>query len=333
MNKNIMDRRSAILKPTAATIAATIGTTATTSWPSLSLAEEEKTILTTTTTPSIRLNTSIETKTPKKPFPLASFGLQVYNDDTAYKLTLIALQCGYRNFFASVLAQNQRGFAKAIKDSGINRDELYICGTVLSNRAVGYDKAKQKTYKGCQENMNAMNVGGIDYLDMIMLDYPGPNEESIRGQWNAFEQFQQDGFVTDLAVSNFSPIQLDYIFNDVDSNGVRPTVNQLPFSIANHPNGMLAGNTKRNIHVQSWSPLSSTLPKYKSQLQKIGQKYNKSAAQVGLRWIVQSGASFCTQSQNVKHFKEDLEVFDFELSESEISLLTSLEPPSAARLG
>ncbi len=62
----------------------------------------------------------------KKAFPLASFGLQIYNDDTAYKLTLTALEVGYRNFFASVLAGNQKGFARAIKDSGVPRDELYI---------------------------------------------------------------------------------------------------------------------------------------------------------------------------------------------------------------
>jgi diketogulonate reductase-like aldo/keto reductase len=62
----------------------------------------------------------------KKPFPLASFGLQIYNDDTAYKLTLTALEVGYRNFFASVLAGNQKGFARAVKDSGIPRDDLYI---------------------------------------------------------------------------------------------------------------------------------------------------------------------------------------------------------------
>lgn len=69
----------------------------------------------------------------KKAFPLASFGLQIYNDDTAYKLTLTALEVGYRNFFASVLAGNQKGFARAIKDSGIPRDELYIWYVMFCN--------------------------------------------------------------------------------------------------------------------------------------------------------------------------------------------------------
>ena len=71
--------------------------------------------------PEVSLNSNNE-----KAFPLASFGLQVYNDETAYKLTLTALECGYRNFFASVLAGNQKGFAKAVKDSNIPRKDLYI---------------------------------------------------------------------------------------------------------------------------------------------------------------------------------------------------------------
>ena len=105
-------------------------------------------------------------------FPLASFGLQIYDDDMAYKLTLTALEVGYRNFFASVLAGNQKGFARAIKDSLIPRSDLFICGSVVSNRAAGYESAKQLTTKGWKRNMECFSVGEIDYLDQIMLDYP-----------------------------------------------------------------------------------------------------------------------------------------------------------------
>lgn len=86
--------------------------------------------------PGYKLNTGVA-------FPTASFGLQVYDDTTAEKLTSLALEVGYRNFFASVLAGNQKGFARAIKASGVARDELFICGSVLSNRAQGFDAAKQ----------------------------------------------------------------------------------------------------------------------------------------------------------------------------------------------
>ena len=98
---------------------------------------------------------------------------KVYDDDTAYRLTMVALETGYRNFFASVLAGNQKGFARAVKDSGIPRDELYICGSVVSNRAQGFDAARTATTKGWKRNMEAFAAGDITYLDQIMLDYPG----------------------------------------------------------------------------------------------------------------------------------------------------------------
>lgn len=274
--------------------------------------------------PSIELSTP--SKLPSKKFPLASFGLQIYDNDVAYKLTETALNVGYRNFFASVLAGNQKGFAQAIKDSNIPRDEIYICGTVLSNRANTYKEAYDKTYKGCLENYDVMNKysdGKIDYLDMIMLDYPCTFDDGVKGQWEAFNKFLNEDKVVHLAVSNFSSKQLD-ICADI---GPAPTVNQLPFSIANHPKSMIDYNIKRNVHVQSWSPLSSTLPRYKSIMTDIGKKYNKNAAQVGLRWIIQNGSSYCVQSKKASHFEEDLNVFDFELSKKDMDTLTNLQPP------
>jgi len=267
---------------------------------------------------------------PPSGFPLASFGLQIYDDETAYKLTTLALEAGYRNFFASVLAGNQRGFARAIRDSLVPRDELYICGTVLSNRARGENAAYLKTQRGCDENMAAFAVGNIDKLDMIMLDYPGPDSESIGGQWKAFEEMRQNNLVTSLAVSNFSPKQLDDIVLWGGKGVTMPTVNQLPYSLSYHPESILEYNRKRGILVQSWSPLSRALPKYGSTLAAIGKKYDKSAAQVALRWIVQNRASFCMQSKKLTHFEENLNVFDFVLTDQEMAQLTALEPPRAA---
>jgi len=194
---------------------------------------------------------------------------------------------------------------------------------VLSNRVNGEDASYKKTKQGCLENMQAMSVGGIDHLDMIMLDYPGPNAESVIGQWKAFEEMKAiDKTVDDLAVSNFSPGQLDAILSNPEAT--KPTVNQLPFSVANHPEGMIEYNTKRGILVQSWSPLSRVLPRYGTQLAEIGKRHGKTAAQVGLRWIVQNGAAFSTQSKSKKHFEEDLNVFDFSLSDDEMAKITSL---------
>lgn len=271
-------------------------------------------------------------------FPLASFGLQIYNDETAYKLTLTALEVGYRNFFASVLANNQKGFARAIKDSNIDRQELFICGSVVSNRANTYQNAYDSTYKGWKQNMDAFSVGGIDYLDQIMLDYPGPDAASIQGQWSAFQAMHSQGLTKTLSVSNFSPTQLDAILLKPErtSNSdpkyelqVKPVVNQLPYSVAYHPDESVTENKKRGILVQAWAPLGKSLggrfnSSMKGRCAEIGRKYNKSYAQVALRWIVQTGASFTTQSQNKDHFQQDLNIFDFELSQDDMTQLSSL---------
>ena len=186
----------------------------------------------------------------------------------------------------------------------------------------GEEAAYKKSAQGCLENMQAFSAGNIDKLDMIMLDYPGPNSESIRGQWKAFEEMKANKLVDDLAVSNFSPAQLDAIL--MNPEATKPTVNQLPFSVAFHPKDIVDYNSQRDIHVQSWSPLSRVLGRYGADLSFIGGKYGKSSAQVGLRWIVQNGCSFCTQSKSKTHFEEDLNVFDFELSSEDLKRIGQL---------
>lgn len=312
----------------------------------------------------LKLNTGVN-------FPTASFGLQVYDDDLGEKLTLIALEAGYRNFFASVLARNQKGFAKAIKKSGIPREDLYICGSVLSNQAQGFDAAKKLSARGCKENLEAFAVGGIDYVDvttqrhhtpdlqplfcrpsltpclvptpprgtqMIMLDYPGPDSDSVRGQWAALEEMAKQGTTKALAVSNFSPAQLDVVINSAGKTV--PTCNQLPYGVgfAGYYQGrmgasaaqIVAENTKRGVVVQAWSPLQRALRGSSgATCAEIGQKYGKTAAQVALRWIADTGATYTTAGTKSlgkaqQRFPENIDIFDFSLTKEEVALLSTL---------
>eukprot|EP00316_Scyphosphaera_apsteinii_P024116 CAMPEP_0119304626 /NCGR_PEP_ID=MMETSP1333-20130426/5801_1 /TAXON_ID=418940 /ORGANISM="Scyphosphaera apsteinii, Strain RCC1455" /LENGTH=322 /DNA_ID=CAMNT_0007307545 /DNA_START=1 /DNA_END=966 /DNA_ORIENTATION=+ len=264
-------------------------------------------------------------------FPLASFGLQIYDDDQAEKLTLMALEAGFRNFFASVLARNQVGFARAVKRSGVPRDDLFICGSVVSNRAVDEETAFKFTELGCRENMKAFAAGDIKVLDMIMLDYPGPDDACIRGQWRAFQEMKAAGLVRRLAVSNFTPRQLDVICSSTNLR-TRPMVNQLPLCVGYHDPGIIAANERRGVHVQAWSPLGNgRLTRFsrdsaaiKDLCGQIGARYGKNAYQVALRWLTQSGASFTVEARSASHFKEDLNIFDFELSKAELGELEAL---------
>jgi len=265
-------------------------------------------------------------------FPKASFGLQVYDDSTAERLTQLALEVGYRNFFASVLAGNQKGFARAVQKSGIPREEIFICGSVVSNLAQDFESAYLATKKGCAENLEAFAEGGITELDMIMLDYPAKDCETIRGQWKAFEEMLAAGQTKSLAVSNFSPEQLDCILSKEDATP--PVLNQLPYSLKTYDDKAVLENGKRGILVQAWGPLGSgSLGISASKLaEEIGSKYGKTAAQVALRWIVQTGATFTTQSKNKEHFKEDLQIFDFNLEDDEVLQLSDLSTSLTGRL-
>jgi len=263
-------------------------------------------------------------------FPLASFGLQQYDDATAERLTRLAIDAGFRNFFASVLAGNQRGFARGVKASGIPRSELFICGSVVSNRAMDPDTAYKLTKLGCDENIEAFAVGGIETLDCIMLDYPGPDCECIRAQWRAFEEMKAAGKTRSLAVSNFVPTQLDCILGD-PKLAARPTINQLPYCVGYHDPGVINANRRRGIHVQAWSPLgngrltrfSRDKAKAREVCTAVGAKYGKSPYQVALRFITQQGASFTVQASSADHFKENVDIFDFELSEGDMARLES----------
>ena len=112
-------------------------------------------------------------------FPLASFGLQVYDDATAESLTRLAIDAGFRNFFASVLAGNQRGFARGVKDSGIRREELFICGSVVSNRAQDAETAYKLTKLGCDENMEVRRCHGRASFNPLVQPHSG---RSSRGR-------------------------------------------------------------------------------------------------------------------------------------------------------
>ena len=336
-----MNRRQAVQQSTAA-IAGSSSLTLSSSFPtSVSAATDAAATPIETSSTTTTSTVLLTDKTPVT-FPLVAFGLQIYDDATAYRLTTTALEVGYRNFFASALTGNVRGFSRAIRDSQIPRSELFICGSVVSNRAVGFDAARHVTDRGWHRAMEEFSVGNVDYLDQIMLDYPGPDCDSIRGQWAAFEEMAAQKLTRTLAVSNFSPSQLDCILvgppgSSSNSNNnknyqcqVKPVVNQLPYSIAYHSPNVIQDNRERGILVQAWAPLGGSLggrftASKQAACAAIGKKYgNKSYAQVALRWIIQTGAAFATQSTKKEHFQQDLDIFDFELSQEDMALLSAL---------
>lgn len=252
-------------------------------------------------------------------FQYASFGLEVYDDDTATNFTLTAIQAGFRNFFTSVLAGNQMGFGRAVAQSPVPRAELFICGSVDSGgMCSGVADCQSVTTQGWKDNLVALN---LTYLDMIMLDYPARDCDSITGQWRAFEDMLSQNLTRSIAVSNFQASQLDCLLNF--SRTGAPQVNQMRYSVGDYASPVLNDNTKRNVVLQAYSPLNGGQLVNDPDCVAIGLNHNKSAAQVALRWIIQMGATFTTSATTAQQFAQDIALFDFVLTTAEMAVLNN----------
>ena len=248
--------------------------------------------------------------------PFATFGVQIYDDQTAYECTTRALQVGFRSFFTSPEAGNQRGFARAIRDSGIAREELHIAGSILSDAATSYRDAKALTQRACDASLEDLAVGGISALDLLMLERPavgGP--DSIRGQWRALEARRASGAARSLGVCNFDVDQLDSILTPTRSH-VAPVVNQIGYNLATRmPHAQLREqHAQRGVALQAWGPLggpSALIPRsLLDECAAIGRPRRMSASQVALLWLASQGVPFVVHSRSLVHLRDDLAIFE-----------------------
>jgi len=155
---------------------------------------------------------------------------------------------------------------------------------------------------------------------MLMLDYPaGSSCDGILGQWAAFSAIYAQKRVRTIAVSNFSPSQMKCIL--ANASAVVPSVNQMQYSVGHGHDPVVADNAKHHTVVQAYSPLGSGNLATDAMCKQIGASHNKSAAQVALRWILQHNATINTQSTHLEYLQQDADIFDFQLTPNEMSLL------------
>ena len=163
---------------------------------------------------------------------------------------------------------------------------------------------------------------------MLMLDYP-PSDgscDSIRGQWRAFEDEYRSGRARSIAVSNFSPKQIECIISN--ATATPPAANQLPLSVGKSTQPINDDLALGGIVAQAYSPLGTGSLVSDPLLRKIGASHSKTAAQVALKWLLAHNATVATQSTSVAHLKQDVDLFDFSLTADEIRQLDAHHPPS-----
>ncbi len=222
-----------------------------------------------------------------------------------------AIETGYRLIDTAAFYKNEEGVGKAIKASGIMREELFIT-TKVWNDQQGYES----TLQAFEESRKKL---GLEYLDLYLIHWPV--KEKFKETWKALEKLYQDGWVKAIGVSNFQVHHLKDLIADAK---VKPMVNQVEFHPYLTQKELLSYCKEENIQMEAWSPLMQGEVVRVDVIKELAEKYGKTPAQIVLRWDLQHGVVTIPKSVKEHRIRENADVFDFELSPEDMDKLDAL---------
>ncbi|MBK6978212.1 MAG: aldo/keto reductase [Cytophagaceae bacterium] len=260
----------------------------------------------------IKLNNGVE-------MPILGFGVfQVLDMAECERSVLDAISVGYRLIDTAASYGNEEAVGNAIKNSGINRADLFITTKVWIQRN-GYEGTK----KAFESSMNKLK---LDYLDLYLMHQPFGD---VYGSWRAMEDLYKEGKIKAIGVSNFQP---DRLIDIIVHNEIVPAVNQIethPFNQQIETQVFLEQN---KVQIESWGPFAEGKNDLFSNelLGNIGKKYNKTIAQVVLRWLTQRGIVAIPKSVRKERMEENFNIFDFELNTEDMEKIKTLDTKTSA---
>jgi 2,5-diketo-D-gluconate reductase A len=238
--------------------------------------------------------------------PVVGFGTWQLSGRSAYESTRYALEVGYRHIDTATMYRNEREVAQAIRDSGVDRREVFIT-TKLPPGNAGQARAT------LADSMRALDT---DYVDLWLVHWP-PRRQASVPLWREFIALRDEGRCRSIGVSNYDITQLDEL---IRATGERPAVNQIPWSLSRHDPGLLAAHADRGVTVEGYSSLSGTHLN-DAALTQIAARHRVSPAQVVLRWHLDRGIVMIPRSSRAGHIASNFDLFSFSLSPEETARL------------
>ncbi|MCJ8007034.1 diketogulonate reductase-like aldo/keto reductase [Lederbergia wuyishanensis] len=242
------------------------------------------------------------------------FGLGVWrveNGKEAVNAVKAALKNGYRSIDTAAVYQNEEGVGQGIRESGVPRENIFVTSKVWNS-----DQGYESTLEAFDASLKRL---GLDYLDLYLIHWPVKGK--YKDTWRALEKLYKDGRVRAIGVSNFHVHHLEDLLQDAE---IKPMVNQVEF----HPRlTQLELRTyckEHGIQFEAWSPLMQGGLLDNGVISEIGEKYNKTAAQVILRWDIQSGVVTIPKSIKEHRIIENSDIFNFELTYEEMEKIDAL---------
>lgn len=259
----------------------------------------------------IKLNNGVE-------MPQIGYGVYQVSPEECERCVSDALKVGYRMIDTAQAYNNEEGVGAAIAKCGIARNELFIVSKIwISN--YGYDKAR----KSIDESLRKL---GTDHIDLMLLHQPYCDRY---GAYRALEDAYKEGKLRAIGVSNFYP---DHFIDLAENVEIIPAVNQVETHVFNQQSIARKYMEEFGTRTMSWGPLAEGRNNFFTNpvLEKIGQKYSKTVAQVALRWLTQLGIIIIPKSVHIERMEQNLDILDFTLSESDMAEIALLTPGKAS---
>ncbi|WP_172928899.1 aldo/keto reductase [Streptococcus sp. k-378] len=260
--------------------------------------------------------------------PVLGFGtFKAKDGEEAYCAVLEALKAGYRHIDTAAIYKNEESVGRAIRDSGVSRDELFVT-TKLWNSQQTYEQARQ----AFAESLAKL---GLDYLDLYLIHWPNPkplrenDAWKIRNAevWRAMEDLYQEGKIRAIGVSNFLPHHLDAL---LETATIVPAVNQVRLAPGVYQDQVVAYCREKGILLEAWGPFGQGELFDSKQVQEIAANQGKSVAQIALAWSLAEGFLPLPKSVTTSRIQANLDCFGIELSHEERETLKTIAVQSGA---
>ena len=245
--------------------------------------------------------------------PAIGFGTHSLRGADCERYVSQAISVGYRLLDTATVYGNEEHVGAGIKQSGIDRKELFVTSKLWVDDT-GYEGAK----KAFQTSLDKLE---LDYLDLYLIHRP---RGDLKGSWKAMEELYEEGRVKAIGVSHFEPEQVIDLMQD---GGMKPAVNQIETHVFFQQEKARQFLSSYGIQMEAWSPFAAGRNGVftNETLAAIGKKYDKTNAQVCLRWHFQRGIVSIPRSSQRLHMMENLEIFDFELDEADMETIATLD--------
>ena len=247
--------------------------------------------------------------------PVLGLGTYPLTDSESERVVAQALELGYRLVDTAENYRNEVGVGRGLRAAGVDRSELFV--TTKFNAKWHGEELVTRAFEGSAERL------GVDYIDLLLIHWPNPQQDRYVDAWRGLITLREKGLVLAIAVSNFKPTHMQRL---LDETGVAPDVNQIQLNPLVNREELRTFGARHGVVTESWSPIGKGGELLENPaVTNIAARLGRTPAQVVLRWHVQLGLVAIPKTGTLRRLQENLNVFDFELTDADMRSLAALD--------